>query len=103
MDLDINVEPGSVLIKVVGAIDTEGGAELSNKFAEVANDPSILSVSFDLSEVPTVTSAAIGKLLRFYKVIDSRKGKMVVSGISPGLRRQFAEIHLDKIIPVKTA
>jgi anti-sigma B factor antagonist len=101
MDLDISVEPGIVHIKVIGAIDTEGGAELSNKFAEVANDSSILSVKFDLSEVPTITSAGIGKLLKFFKIIDSRKGKMVIAGISSGLRKQFAEVHLDKIIPVE--
>ncbi len=101
MDLDIVIEEDTVYFKISGPIDTEGGSELTNKFMEIANDESIKNAEFDLSEVPTITSAGIGKLLRFFKHFDKLGGKMKIKGISDSLKDQFSEIHLDQIIPIE--
>ncbi len=100
MDLDINIEQDRVNIVIMGAIDTAGGAELSTKFAELAKDPNLRHADFDLSEVPTITSAGIGKLLAFYKHFDQAGGGMRITDLSPQLTKQFKEIHLDQIIPI---
>ena len=101
MDLDIVIEDNTVFFKITGPIDTEGGVELTNKFMEIAGDESLINAEFDLSEVPTITSAGIGKLLRFFKHFDKLGGKMKIAGISESLKDQFAEIHLDQIIPIE--
>jgi anti-anti-sigma factor len=100
MDLDINIQQDRVLITIMGPIDSAGGAELSTKFAELAKDPSLRHAEFDLSEVPSITSAGIGKLLAFYKHFDQAGGGMRITELSPQLTKQFKEIHLDKIIPI---
>ncbi len=101
MDIDILIEENCINIKIVGAVDTEGGSELSNKFVEISGDSSLKNSLFDLSEVPTITSAGIGKLLKFYKHFDKLGGQMKIKGISESLKKQFEEIHLDMIIPIE--
>jgi Anti-anti-sigma regulatory factor (antagonist of anti-sigma factor) len=100
MDLDIDIEQDRIRITILGPIDTAGGSELSSKFAEFAKDPSLRHAEFDLSEVPSITSAGIGKLLAFYKHFDQAGGGMKITALSPQLARQFKEIHLDQIIPI---
>ncbi len=100
MDLDISIEQDRVRVTILGAIDTAGGSELSTKFAELARDPSLKHAEFDLSEVPSITSAGIGKLLAFFKHFDQAGGGMRIVALSPQLDRQFKEIHLDQIIPM---
>jgi anti-anti-sigma factor len=100
MDLDINIEQDKVRIMILGAIDTAGGSELSTKFAELARDPGLRYAEFDLSEVPSITSAGIGKLLAFFKHFDQAGGGMRIVALSPQLGKQFKEIHLDQIIPM---
>jgi anti-sigma B factor antagonist len=102
MDLDIDIKQDRVRITIMGPIDGAGGAELSAKFAELAKDPSIRHAEFDLSDVPSITSAGIGKLLAFYKHFDQAGGGMRIAELSPQLTKQFKEIHLDKIIPIGT-
>jgi anti-anti-sigma factor len=100
MDLDIEIEGDSVRFTVIGPIDTEGAPELTVKFMEIIKDDSIKHAVFDLTDVPTITSAGIGKLLTFYKHFDQRGGSMKISGLSDQLRKQFEEIHLNQIIPL---
>ncbi|MGO8695893.1 MAG: STAS domain-containing protein [Rectinemataceae bacterium] len=100
MDIDISIEQDRVRITIIGAIDTTGGSELSAKFAELAKDSALRNAEFDLSAVPSITSAGIGKLLAFYKHFDQAGGGMKITALSPQLAKQFREIHLDQIIPV---
>ncbi len=100
MDLDIDIEQDRARITIMGPIDSAGGTELSAKFAELARDPAIRHADFDLAEVPSITSAGIGKLLAFYKHFDQAGGGMRIVAVSPQLGKQFKEIHLDQIIPI---
>lgn len=101
MHLDMRVAGDTVTIKIVGPVDTEGGRELSERFAKATQDPSIRHGVFDLTEVPAITSAGIGKLLRFFKHFDGLSGSMKIRGISAPLKQQFLEIRLDQIIPIE--
>ena len=100
MDIDIDIDQDRVRIAIMGPIDTAGGSELSTKFAELSKDPSLRRAEFDLSDVPSITSAGIGKLLAFYKHFDQAGGSLRIVGLSPQLAKQFKEIHLDQIIPI---
>ncbi len=102
MDIDIDIEQDKVRVAIAGPIDTAGGTELSAKFAELSRDQGLKRAEFDLSEVPSITSAGIGKLLAFYKHLDKAGGSMRIVALSPQLERQFKEIHLDQIIPIGT-
>ncbi len=101
MDIDIRVDNDTLHVKLSGPIDTEGGAELTAKFMEFAERSSLKHGIFNLQEVPTTTSAGIGKLLKFFKYFDSRKGTMKIKGISESLKKQFEEIHMDQILTIE--
>lgn len=101
MELDVRNEGNCVHVAVRGSIDTEGAPELTMRFADIAKDDSLRHAVFDLSEVPSITSAGIGKLLTFFKHFDKKGGTMSIKGISEALHQQFREIHLDLIIPIK--
>jgi anti-anti-sigma factor len=101
MDMDIKLEKDCVNFVVAGPIDTEGAPELTVKFMEISKDDAIRHAVFDLTEVPTITSAGIGKLLTFYKHFDKLGGSMKIKGISESLKKQFHDIHLDQIIRVE--
>lgn len=100
MDIDVNMKGSESKVTIIGNIDTEGGAILSSKLEALRNNASIKNVIFDLKEVNSTTSAGIGKIMNFYKYIDSIGGKMEIKGISDPLYKQFVEIHLDRIFPV---
>jgi stage II sporulation protein AA (anti-sigma F factor antagonist) len=101
MRLDIRKKGDTVTVTIVGQVDTEGGRELSESFVSVTEDPAVRHGVFDLSEVPAISSAGIGKLLRFYKHFDKLGGTMKIKGISAPLKQQFLEIRLDQIIPIE--
>jgi len=101
MQLDIRKRGDTAVLKIVGPVDTEGGRELSESFAKLVQDETIRHGIFDLTEVPAITSAGIGKLLRFYKHFDKILGTMKIRGISAQLKQQFVEIHLDQIIKIE--
>ncbi|MCK4543348.1 MAG: STAS domain-containing protein [Spirochaetales bacterium] len=100
MDVDISIEKDTIKIKISGPIDTEGSSELTTKFIKFVDDKTMKYGVFDLTEVPTITSAGIGKLLQIYKYFTAMGGSLKISGISEALREQFTEIHLDRIIPI---
>lgn len=101
MELDIRTEGPTIRVKIVGAVDTEGGIRLTDAVTAAIEDGSIVQAVFDLSEVPAITSAGIGKLLRFFKHFDKIDGSMKIKGISAPLKEQFTEIHLEQIIPIE--
>ena len=54
-------------------------------------------VIIDFRDVKFFSSQAIGMLVNTWKLMDSRQGKLVISGINPQLSRVFRITNLDKI------
>lgn len=100
MTIHDTIENGRALVRIDGNIDTESGHDLSVKLMELMEVEGLTHVAFDLSTVNTVTSSAIGKLLNFFKFMNSQEGSMEIKGISTTLLNQFREIHLDRIFPI---
>jgi anti-sigma B factor antagonist len=100
MDIELNRKGDALTIVIDGNIDTDGGHKLAVSLQEAMEMDGLKTVVFDLSTVRTITSSGIGKVMNFFKFIDSRKGSMSVKGISEQLYKQFMEIHLDRIFPI---
>jgi anti-sigma B factor antagonist len=101
MDIELEKDNGTVKLVIDGNIDTDGGQELSVTLQEIMEMEDVNNVAFDLTTVKTITSSGIGKLLNFFKFLDSKGGKMEVTGISEMLYQQFIEIHIDRIFPIR--
>lgn len=101
MDIELNRQGEDLRIVVDGNIDSEGGRKLGEALQEAMGMEGLKRVVFDLSTVRTITSSGIGKIMNFFKFIDGRSGSLSVEGISEPLYKQFLEIHLDRIFPVR--
>ena len=101
MMISTKQQENGALVTIDGNIDSDSGHDLSVALMEVMEWDDVQHVDFDLATVNTVTSAAIGKLINFYKFMEQKCGTMSISAISEGLKKQFREIHLDRIIPIK--
>jgi anti-anti-sigma factor len=100
MDIELDKKGDSLKILIDGNIDTDGGHKLAISLQEAMEMDGIKTAVFDLSTVRTITSSGIGKIMNFFKFMDSKKGSMSVKGISEQLYKQFMEIHLDRIFPI---
>jgi anti-sigma B factor antagonist len=101
MDIELTKKGELLTISIDGNIDAENGRELASALQEAIDAGTGGAVVFDLSGVRSITSTGIGKLLNFFKYLNSEKRAMSVKGISDQLHRQFMEIHLDRIFPVE--
>ena len=101
MNIETSIQANTVVLKIMGEIDTKTGSALSTKFKEILENELILHVILNLSEVPNITSAGIGKILKLFKSLNLRGGTIEIKGISQKLINLFKEIHLDRIIPIE--
>jgi anti-anti-sigma factor len=100
MDFEIiqRNETVSMIIRI--DLNADNTFLFSVKLKELLEIKDINLISLNMSAIKIVTSQAIGKLLNFYKDIDSRGIRLEINGISDILYQQFAEIHLDRIFPI---
>lgn len=100
MEIDLNTEETIAYVAIKGNIDLKGGDRLGEKLQEITYMDNIDHVVFNMTEVSTITSSGIGKLLNFFKHINSKSGSMEIKGISDSLYEQFLDIHLNRIFPI---
>jgi anti-anti-sigma factor len=100
MEIDLEKNEDQIKVTIDGNIDTQGGQILSETLYQIMEMKKVTYVVFDMTTVKTITSSGIGKLLNFFKHIDTNGGKMKINGISESLYTQFQEIHLDRIFPI---
>jgi len=100
MDIDLEKSGDTATLVIDGNIDMDSGHVLSVKIQEVMEMDDVMHIACDLTTVKTITSSGIGKLMNFYKFMDSKGGTFEIKGISDNLYKQFMEIHLDRIFPI---
>ncbi len=89
-----------IYVKIAGVIENDTVDDLVNPMQEILSRE-FKEVVFDLSNVPFMTSAAIGKFLIFYKNLTSAGKKMRVKGIDEELMELFHDIKLDTFFPIE--
>jgi len=89
----------TLVIKVSGPVDTEAAEQLRSELGKVLKlKPN--KVVMDLSLVPTMGSSGIGKILIFFKGLDSNKASFEIKGIHENLYNIFKAVKLDKLFPI---
>jgi anti-anti-sigma factor len=100
MSIAVEITNQTAFFKISGPITSDSSQDLTDEFTRIANNKAIYNVIFDLTEVPTISSAGIGKLLKFYKHLEKKGGTLEIKGISAALKRQFTDIHLNMIVKI---
>jgi len=82
-----------------GRVDNEGVFFFEEALEELLNI-STGKYLFDLTEVSFINSLGIGKLLLFYKKVQSRNKELVIAGINKDLLALFRALKLDKLLTI---
>jgi anti-anti-sigma factor len=99
MDVTTKVNGETLTVKVSGAVDTSAAEILRSELNKIAGQRP-KKVVMDLSMVPTMGSSGIGKILMFFKSLDSSKAAFEIKGIHENLFNIFKAVKLDKLFPI---
>jgi anti-anti-sigma factor len=99
MDVTTKVNGDTLIVKVSGAVDTSAAELLRSELNKIAGQRP-KKVVMDLSMVPTMGSSGIGKILMFFKSLDSSKASFEIKGIHENLFNIFKAVKLDKLFPI---
>jgi anti-anti-sigma factor len=99
MEVTTRKTEDTLIVKVSGAVDTEAAEVLRTELGKVLKlHPK--KVVMDLSLVPTMGSSGIGKILIFFKGLDSSSASFEIKGIHENLFNIFKAVKLDKLFPI---
>jgi len=99
MDVTTKKTEDALIVKVSGSVDTEAAEVLRVELGKILKlRPE--KVIMDLSFVLTMGSSGIGKILIFFKGLDSNKASFAINGIHENLYNIFKAVKLDKLFPI---
>lgn len=91
----------NAIIKPEGRIDIRNSQELKKKMLQIY-DEGYKYVIIDFSEVESIDSSGLGKLLLFQKKLKERDGELKITKINNDyIKKMFKMIHLDKVINIE--
>ncbi|PUU93796.1 MULTISPECIES: STAS domain-containing protein [Halanaerobium] len=90
-----------VVISPVGNIDFSNSQDLKDKLLELFKKD-YKKVILDFSEVESIDSSGLGKLLLFHKKLKEKEGKLIIRNVeSDYIKNMFEMIHLNKVITIE--
>ncbi len=100
MDITKTVEKSSVRFALRGPIDRKGAEVLEKEFRS-ADFIKIRLLELDFSEVPTIDSAGIGKLLMIHKELAIQGGNVRILNASDDICLLLTELNLKALFGMK--
>ena len=91
--------PGGILVRLSGNLEVNGATQLWEEVSARAGELTRFFI-FDFSDVPIVTSAGIGNLVRLLVRLRSYGGGVAICGCSDKIREVFSIVMLDQILKV---
>jgi anti-anti-sigma factor len=95
------IDTDEVVISPVDNIDFSNSQELKNELLELF-EQDYKKVIMDFSEVESIDSSGLGKLLLFHKKLKEKEGTFVIRNVeSDYIKNMFEMIHLNKVIEIE--
>ncbi len=95
------VDSDEVVISPVGNIDFSNSQDLKDQLLELF-EQDYQKVVMDFSEVESIDSSGLGKLLLFHKKLKEKEGTLVIKNVeSDYIKNMFEMIHLNKVIEIE--
>ena len=88
-----------VQLQVTGSLDSETAEQFQKELKSLA-DGDHRTITLELSEVPSINSTCIGKILLLRKSLTEQDRSIRISGCSDSLYNTFQLIDLDKRISI---
>lgn len=90
-----------VVISPVGNIDFSNSQDLKDKLLDLFKKD-YKKVILDFSEVESIDSSGLGKLLLFHKKLKEKEGRLIIRNVeSDYIKNMFEMIHLNKVITIE--
>lgn len=100
MDIKINEEDNTTTVKLRGDMYMEQVDELLDVFNSIIEKgPSLVII--DISELKSITSSGIGKIVLLYKGLQKKGGKVKIIGVNETIMQIFKIVKLDKLIEIQ--
>jgi anti-sigma B factor antagonist len=99
MEVTTKMHGDTLHITVSGGVDT-AAAEILRSELTKAMIYKPRKVVMNLSLVPTMGSSGIGKILMYFKSLDSNKVSFEIKGIHENVYSIFKAVKLDKLFPI---
>ena len=91
---------GRTTVTLKGDIYTEQGDELHQVFTDIL-DKNPNEVVIDLSDLKSITSSGIGKIVYLYKDLNKKGGKIRIVGVNDTIMQIFRIVKLDKLMEIE--
>jgi len=96
MELNVKHNGNRVHFEVDGIIDTQGAETLAKIFNKL-DTVTVNELILDFRNVRYLSSAGVGKLLRFYKALNANGGRLRIENDSGPVHEVFTASKMDKI------
>jgi len=94
-----HVSNEEVALYVTGSLSGESVTEFHRQMEELIAG-SCKKITLDLSNTPTINSAALGKILLFRKKLDEQQRSLQIRGCSESLYYTFLMVKFDTLISI---
>jgi anti-anti-sigma factor len=89
-----------VSVALTGGLHIEQAEELLDVFNSVV-EKKPKEVVVDLSELKSITSSGIGKIVLLYKGLQKHNGSMRIEGVNDTIMQIFKIVKLDKLMEIR--
>ncbi|MEC9490703.1 MAG: STAS domain-containing protein [Halanaerobiales bacterium] len=95
------IDSSKVVISPQGDIDFSNSQQLKEVLLQVF-EQDFKQVILDFSEVESIDSSGLGKLLLFQKKLKEKGGTLIIRNVkSDYIKNMFEMIHLNKVIEIE--
>jgi anti-sigma B factor antagonist len=99
MELHSESQDGWTRIRLVGNLDAGTAGATQPRLLSLVHDGA-RSYVFELDDMPVIDSAGLAVLVKVYREIRGRGGRMALSGVQREPMRVFHLTRLDRIFPI---
>jgi rsbT co-antagonist protein RsbR len=91
----IRVWEGALMVPLIGAIDRDRAARLTERLLSAVVEARARCVILDLTGVETVDAGTADHLLRVIRAVELLGAQSIVAGVPPGVARAMAGLAVD--------
>jgi len=100
MEINLAETDERTTVTMAGDIYIEQGDELLRVFNSIA-EKNPKEVVIDLTDLNSITSSGIGKIVLLYKELVKRNGKIKIIGVNDTIMQIFKIVKLDKLVEIE--
>jgi anti-anti-sigma factor len=100
MFLRKTVSPTEVMLEIHGPLSGETTNEFHKHLQDLSGEKATV-VTLNLSDVSTINSSSLGKILLFRKKLSEEGRTLQIKGCSDALYKTFQMIKFDKLISIE--